>query len=221
MQKLLRYVEGPGFDQLWRALVLFGFGSGSEPEEFLGLQVGDFDLKTGHVHIQRTCVEAGGEIIVKPDMKADSRNRRLSLADRTLKALAALLGHGRPRSEHVFSPNGKPWSYNAFIKLWRKLLVAAEVSHLPPLSMRHTMATMMLRRSEPIAAVSKGLGHAKISTSLDHYVEAMPSDTERLGRVTTAIFDELLGPLSSIKDHPGTSVGPTNGPTWPKFLYWY
>lgn len=194
LQKLLRYVEGPGSDPLWRALLLFGFDSGTEPEEFLGLQVGDFDLKTGYVHIQRTCVEAGGEIIVKPDMKADSRNRRLPLADRTLKSIAALLGHGIPHSEHVFSPNGKPWSYDAFIKLWRKLLVAAEVGHLPPLSMRHTMATMMLSRGEPIAAVSKRLGHANIVTTLTHYVHAMPSDTERLGRVTSDIYNELLGP---------------------------
>lgn len=60
---------------------------GAEPEEFLGVQVGDFNWSTGRVHLQRTCVEAGGEIIVKGEMKADKRNRREPLAPRTLEAI--------------------------------------------------------------------------------------------------------------------------------------
>jgi integrase len=213
MQKLLRHVERPAFDPLWRALVLFGFDLGAEPEEFLGVQVGDFNWTTGYVHIQRTCVEAGGELIVKPEMKAEGRNRNEALAPRTLKAIADLVGPSRALSDHVFSPDGKPWSYNKFIKLWRKLLVGAGVTHLPPLSMRHTMASIMLGRGESLAAVSKRLGHASIVTTLNHYVHAMPGDTARLGRVSGTIFDELLGPTLSSEVHLRPTIDPPNRPT--------
>jgi integrase len=60
--------------------------------------------------------------------------------------------------------------------------------------MRHTMASMMLARGVPRPAVSKRLGHASSVTTLTHYVHAIPDDADRLGHVSTTIFEELLGP---------------------------
>jgi integrase len=50
---------------------------------------------------------------------------------------------------------------------------------LPELRMhdlRHTYATLALRRGEPVATVSKNLGHAKISITLDLYRHVLPSE---------------------------------------------
>jgi integrase len=174
------------------ALVEFGFDAGAEPQEFLGIQIADFNLSAGTVHLQRTCVEADGRIIVKDAMKADKRNRRLTLAPRTLQAIAALKRPSNATSAHVFSPDGMPWSYDAFIKLWRKLLEDAEVDHLPPLAMRHTMATLLLSAGQPLPAVSARLGNANVTTTLTHYVHAIPSDSARLGTVMGEIIEGLL-----------------------------
>jgi integrase len=125
-------------------------------------------------------------------MKAPKRNRILPLAPRTLTALAAAARSLRDPAAHIFSPDGKPWSYDKFIKLWRKLLENAEVDHLPPLAMRHTMATLLLSKGVPLPAVSKRLGHASVTTTLSHYVHAIPDDAARLGTVTGVIFDEIL-----------------------------
>ena len=83
------------------------------------MQVGDFNWSTGYVHVQRSCVEADGRIIVKDEMKADKRNRNMPLTPMTMKAVADLVGPELgPRADlgaHVFSPDGKPWSYDKFI----------------------------------------------------------------------------------------------------------
>lgn len=89
---LIAYVEEPGFDPLWRAIVLFGFDAGAEPQEFLGVQVRDVNVVAGTVHLQRTCSEAGGEIIVSSEMKAPKRNRILPLAPRRSRQWRPLPG---------------------------------------------------------------------------------------------------------------------------------
>jgi len=218
MRKLIQHVTRPNADPLWRAIVLLGFDYGCEPQEFLAIQEGDINLEAGTINLQRVIVEAKKDgvttVIVKNTMKATGRNREHPVSNRTLQAIKALVGPARPLGAHLLSPDGKPWSYDVFIKLWRKLLVEAGVDHLPPLAMRHTMATLMLSRGNSITAVSKRLGHKNPYTTLTHYAHAMPDDTARLGHASGAIFDELLGHDGTPEATTVREIGPKIGPNF-------
>jgi hypothetical protein len=68
--------------------------------------------------------------------------------------------------------------------------------------LRHTFATMLLAKGAPITYVSAQLGHAKPTTTLQHYAHWLPQDT--------AGFVDRLDTSSS------APTGPT-GSTWHQF----
>ncbi|QFP75411.1 tyrosine-type recombinase/integrase [Deinococcus sp. AJ005] len=47
---------------------------------------------------------------------------------------------------------------------------------IAPHDLRHTYATLALRRGVPLAVVSKRLGHAKVSITNDIYRHVLPSE---------------------------------------------
>ena len=62
---------------------------------------------------------------------------------------------------------------------------------LPPLrlhDLRHSYASLALSRGASLAAVSKALGHSRISTTLDMYVSALPSDVDQLSEIMDASY---------------------------------
>ena len=56
--------------------------------------------------------------------------------------------------------------------------------------LRHTAATMMLNFGIPVIIVSKRLGHAQASITLEVYGHLIPSKQEEAARV----MDELMNP---------------------------
>jgi integrase len=50
---------------------------------------------------------------------------------------------------------------------------------LKPHDLRHTAATLMLRRKTPVEVVSRILGHAKVSITLDVYRHVLDSEKEQ------------------------------------------
>jgi integrase len=63
-------------------------------------------------------------------------------------------------------------------------------------SLRHTHGSILLAKGVSIAAVSKRLGHANISTTLNVYGHSFSKDEQRAAEV----IDEVFGP-----DKTGTS----------------
>jgi len=55
-------------------------------------------------------------------------------------------------------------------------------------TLRHTHATLALKRGESVHVVSRRLGHSKIQITLDYYAHAMPDDDEALAES----FEEML-----------------------------
>lgn len=51
---------------------------------------------------------------------------------------------------------------------------------IKPHDLRHTAATLMLRRKVPVEVVSKILGHARVSITLDIYRHVMDNETRAL-----------------------------------------
>jgi integrase len=54
-----------------------------------------------------------------------------------------------------------------------------KLPNLKPHDLRHTAATLMLRRKTPVEVVSRILGHAKVSITLDVYRRILDSEKEQ------------------------------------------
>ncbi len=73
---------------------------------------------------------------------------------------------------------GEAFDFHALSKAWGRLQVAAGCGEWPLYSFRHFWASTMLASGESLAYVSRQLGHAKQSLTLDHYSRFIP-DTKR------------------------------------------
>ena len=69
-------------------------------------------------------------------------------------------------------------------------------------SLRHTYASLMLAKGAPLAWVSRQLGHANVTTTLDFYAWALPQGDAALA--------SLVDPVTTRDQTP--SAGGTSGP---------
>jgi integrase len=68
-------------------------------------------------------------------------------------------------------------------KVWRIAMQKAQVPYKVPYTLRHSFATWSLNSGQvSLAAVSKYLGHAKQSTTLDHYSHLMVGELEQVSK---------------------------------------
>jgi len=75
--------------------------------------------------------------------------------------------------------SGKPMSYQNLIRIWNHICEISGVQKTMH-TFRHTFATVALSKGIPILEVSRCLGHADASTTLDMYGHAIPSYNEKL-----------------------------------------
>lgn len=176
---LLLHVQDKPF---WGPLLLLAFDSGMRQAEILGLQKSSVHANAHEISIDHTLNTAATETILEPVPKNDSSWRRVRVSKATLDALRGhLKAHLATASSFVFlDPDGTPWTRGNFNKAFTKLLKDAGIPHYHFHSTRHTCATRLLRSGMYITAVSKRLGHAKPSITLDIYSDALPSDQEKL-----------------------------------------
>jgi len=189
--KLLKFVAS---DPFWNAVCLLAFDSGIRMSELLGVQYDKVNFRTAEVSIHRTLIYANGQPMLRDSTKTDSSYRTIKVSQTTLDALKALRGQGNALSSYLFTKDGKPWSRHNFDNAWVKLLVAAEVPHYGFHSTRHSCATTLLRAGHFITAVSKRLGHAKPSMTLDLYSDAIPFDDATLADA----FDGFMAQITAI-----------------------
>jgi integrase len=77
------------------------------------------------------------------------------------------------------------------LRLFKNLIKDAGLPEIRFHDLRHTAASLMLQTGIPLLIVSKRLGHAKPSITLDIYGHFMPSLQEKAAE----IMDKLITPL--------------------------
>lgn len=163
------------------ALFVLAFHLGMRQEELYGLLWNAVDFDAGTVRVERAVVEIAGNVVVKESPKNESSRRTLPLVGATLDALMAhrlaSIAAGNAANPIVF-PNRR----GAYIRLgvfrtrvWKPLLKRLEIDYRGFHHVRHTFATEALSSGEDILSVSKILGHARPSTTLDIYGHWLPS----------------------------------------------
>lgn len=169
-------------------LIQFALWTGLRTSELVGLEWDDVDWIRGTVLIQR----AKTQYSRKPETtKTRSGNREVKLLEPALAALQAQKQFTFLEGQRIFkNPNtNKNWDGDQQIrKFWKWALKRAGVRYRRPYQTRHTYASMMLSAGEPLAWVSKQLGHSTVTMTAKAYATWIPDSQPEAGNKAVNLF---------------------------------
>ena len=176
------------------------FEEGTRKGELLGLRWDDVDLEAGTLTVRRTLSETKIGHLFEAPKNGKGRNIKL-----TVRAKNALKRHRKAqleermrlaklREDHgLIFPNqiGKPMSArNLTARSFKSILERAGLSPSVRLhDLRHTCATLLLKKGQHPKFVQELLGHATIFQTLDTYSHVLPG----MGDGLAETMDEVLG----------------------------
>jgi integrase len=175
--------------------------TGMRRGELLGLSWSDVDFKTGKIKIHRTRIRAGNQTIFDTPKSKKSR-RTIEIDTFTLKKLQAwkiyqakerlMLGGTWSDTEDlvVTDPTGKPPSFSAFDRMFKKTLRDAGLEKMKFHSMRHSYVVAALHHGGALKTVSERVGHAEPAITNRIYNHVVEGDDRNLAD-RTALF--ILG----------------------------
>ena len=151
--------------------------AGLRPGEMFALDWADIDPVAGTVSVRRAVDRKTNAVKA---VKTPKSRRSIPLSAATLAALAA----ARPSAGGPVLPTasgGRWWAGNFARGVARPLFAAAGLKGLgfDRYTFRHTMASALLSAGVPLLVVSRRLGHAKPSVTLDTYGHLMGGDAQR------------------------------------------
>ena len=171
--------------------------TGLRPEEAYGLHVGDVDLGSHTLRVERA-VSLG-----KMKSTKTHERRAVDLSDDLARHLAPYLDY--VQAEAVASNLPEPhWLFPGrpgglvteaderwHRDLFKQVLHAAQLPSFVPYDLRHTFASLLLSGNVPLLYVSKMLGHSKPTTTLDHYAKWLPTDAQRFVNLLDAPLEKV------------------------------
>ena len=148
--------------------------TGMRKEELTGLTWDDVDLTNKTINIRNTVVyinKKGNHFSNKT--KNPSSTRVIAISDESIESLKEYKEYCNEKivqSKFLFSrKNGDVISPDT-INFWlNKLLKENNMNHYTVHSLRHTYASLMIEETPSIIAVSRRIGHSKVSTTTDIY----------------------------------------------------
>jgi integrase len=187
-------------DPRWRDLIIALVGTGLRWGEITALQcrhvVVDQRRGTAAIRVRQAWQDVdSGPMVLGPPKTPRSRRTVTVRRGPVFDALARQVA-GKPGTDWVFtSARGLVLRNGTFHgRVWipaMEVLAGRGWEKRPRIhDLRHTAATIMLAAGEDIHAVSRILGHERVSTTLDRYGHAMPGAHE-------AALDALSGALGA------------------------
>lgn len=177
--------------------------TGMRQAELLALKWEDISWERKTLNVNRQLIrKKGGGYIFRPP-KTQSGRRQIALGQASIlvlkdhrttqSKLRQEMGDGWTELDLVFPSNiGTPIVGSNLRKDFRKAIELAGLPRLRFHDLRHTAASLMLNYGVPVIVVSKRLGHANASITLNVYGHLIPSMQEKAAEV----MDELLTPAS-------------------------
>lgn len=148
---------------------------GLRPEEALGLEWSDIDLRGGMVRIRRGVQWVSGrEVVVEP--KTDLSARDVVLPRFAIIRLRQIRGRGDGRLVGGLNPGQVDRRYRRWCR-------EQHLPFVPRENLRHSWATSALAAGVDVAVVSRALGHSSIETTARYYLRPDTSvlkDAQRL-----------------------------------------
>lgn len=169
----------------WRALaVRLALETGLRRGELAGLQWQDVS-ESGVISVRRNAVLVDGDVLIHAP-KSKKGNRKITVSTAMRDELNSL----RPDDEELFVIGGgtEPIKPDKIARSLTSALRAVDVKGFTAHDYRHAHATHLLRKRVPLSAVSRRLGHAKVTTTMGIYAHALQEDED----VIVGAVDNLL-----------------------------
>ena len=179
------------------ALFRLALDAGLRQGELFALVWPDIHWDSATIHVQRSLEEVDGEYAIK-QTKTRKGNRKIIVAAATLAALRRhreAMGEEKRdvKSGTVFLNTDGGWlGKSDFYKTFNRLVARAEMKKIRPYDLRHSCASMLLGAGASIRAIADRLGHEKISVTLDHYANCLPSDQGPLVVLSGTLLDSPI-----------------------------
>lgn len=170
-------------NELFLTVALLGLSLGLRKGEIFGLDWQNIDFNKRLVHVQKTYVkEDGGHKLMVP--KTKKSNRFVPLRKKAAQVLLGILSQREDQMGAVcVNYQGQRANPNRTANRWVEYLQKNDLPYVTILNMRHSFATACLMAGMEISKVSRYLGHASISTTVNRYVrykdEEMVSDFDQ------------------------------------------
>jgi integrase len=172
------------------ALYYLAIHTGMRKSELLGLRWEDIDWQHSTLQVQRQLrwKRQGQYEFNSP--KTAKGIRSIKLGE---KAIATLLEHKASQSPAdqglIFADEaGEPIRDNHLYRSYKQVLKEAELPTIRFHDLRHTAASLMLNYGVPVIIVSRRLGYAKPSITMDVYGHIIPSRQEE----AAILMDRLM-----------------------------
>lgn len=186
-------------------LVTLAVTTGMRRGEMLGLKWQEVDLDTGFLRVRVSLEDTVDGLALKaPKTKTSKRKIHLpALVVSVLRAhkaeqgeLRMRLGVGKGGERFVFETfkddEFGPLRPRGVTKMFSTFIAGVDVPRITLHGLRHTAATSAIRAGENIVAVSKRLGHAQPSITLNVYAHYIQGDDEDIAANLDARLSHLL-----------------------------
>jgi len=206
LQFLITIQESP-----YNALYTLAIKTGMRKGELLALKWADLNWQNGTLRVQRQVQRIKGQGLVFRPPKTRAGRRTVQLGQKTLeilrqqyqecKQLANIAGEDWKEHGLIFpSVVGTPLDGENVTKDFKAQLKKAGVKKIRFHDLRHTAASLLLNNGIPVIVVSKMLGHAKTSTTLNIYGHLMPTMQEQAAQVMDEIVNLIPVNFGEILD---------------------
>lgn len=213
IEKMLALLLGHP-DQRFAMVVRLALLTGCRRGELCALRWKDVDFEQSTIHIRHSLAEVAkrdapdGRTEYLKDTK-NHENRNLSIDAETMKALREhktrqshqLLNNEIKQNERIYvfaNAVGEPYCPSNLTKDF-EAFVFKHAFKIRFHDLRHTHASILIMSGESIVAVSKRLGHKKVSTTLDVYSHLMPGDDRAIAEKLGELFNERPSTEHSLK----------------------
>jgi integrase len=185
-------------------LVSLALATGMRRNEMLGLRWRDVDLDAGRLTIEQSLEETAAYGIRVKGPKTKHGRRTISLPAHLVRELhqhwreqqeqRLRIGLGKaPEGSPVFAgPDCRYLSPEALSKAWPGVVAAVGMPGVTLHSLRHTHASMLIAAGVDIFTVSRRLGHASPTITLNTYGHLIRGTDERAAQIMEAAFGSKM-----------------------------
>lgn len=170
----------------YKTMITLLIYTGIRRGELCGLEWKDINFENRTMKIIRTSQYIGNRTLITKEPKTKSGTRELVLSNTACKLLQEYkqwqndniieLGDQWNDTDRLFTQwNGLPIYPDTITDWFAKFIKKHDFPHVTLHSLRHTNASLMIAEGADVCTVSKRLGHANTSTTLNIYAHALKS----------------------------------------------
>jgi integrase len=198
-QKILRCLRGRSL----YPIIALALATGMRRGELLALRWSDVDLNAGRIQVERSLEQTKAGLRIKepktkhgrrgikvpPSVVTELRTHWMQQQQHRLK-----LGLGRAGDGDLVFPrrDGTLRSPNATSTEWRQLLAEFKLPAISLHALRHTHASQLIASGMDVLTISRRLGHASPTITLNVYGHLFGNSDDRAAEIIEVAFGKAL-----------------------------